>query len=188
MIITGEIIENNDGQILISAKVPAYLIGKQNIRTVEIEIVDGRTISRAQQKKFWATMGDICDYTGYDQDQARQLFELMYMAKTGCDWFSLSNVDMTTASDFIQFVIDFCLEHDIPIKDALERSPDVGRYLYMCLATRTCVLCGKKAITHRIGQNEAVALCRKHAHEATTTKDFMDLHHIWPIKLDKFTK
>lgn len=193
MIITGQIIENNDGQILISASVPNYLIEKQNITTVEIEIVDGRNITRRQQMKFWAIMGDFADYTGYDPDQARQLFELLYMAKTGCDYFSLSAkdpdkaVDMTTASDFIQFVVDYCLEHSIPIKDALDRSPDIGRYLYMCLATRTCCLCGKKAEVH-LTRDGAVALCRSHRLKAIDTPDFMELNHIWTIRLDEYLR
>jgi len=208
MIITGQIVDSVDSEVLISASFPSYLIEKRRIDTVEIIVTDGRHISADQRKKIYATMRDISLYTGHDTEDLKNIFKADYIASTGAPWFSLSNVDMTTASDFLQHMIDFCLVWGIPTMDSyLDRSPDIGRYLYMCLATRTCALCGKKAEVHHSGEDrvgmgrnrqkishlglQAVALCPEHhrlgkgAIHNIPEAEFYDLHHIWPIKLDE---
>lgn len=205
MIITGQILKTKDDKVLIGATFPDYLIEKQNIKTVGIEITDGRNISREQQKKIYATFNDISSYTGHVTEELKSIFKTMYLARTGGEWFSLSSVDMTTASDFLQFMIEFCIDHGIPTMDNyLDRAPDIGRYLYRCLATRTCALCGKKAEVHHSGEDkigmgrnrakihhlglQAVAVCRVHHTEIHNIpeSEFYDKYHLWPIKLDEY--
>lgn len=206
MIITGQVVDSNDTEMLISASFPSYLIEKRHIDTVEIIVTDGRHISPDQRKKIYATLRDISIYTGHAVDELKSIFKADYIAKTGELWFSLSNVDMTTASNFLQHLIDFCLIWGIPTKDNyLDRSPDIGRYLYMCLATRTCALCGKKAEVHHSGEDKvgmgrnrnkishlglkAVALCRQHHEFGIHTmpeSEFYEKNHIWPIRLDGY--
>ena len=205
MILTGKIIESDETGIVISAYFPDYLIEKRNIKTVEINITDGRHINAAQRKHIYATLRDISLYTGHDTEELKSIFKADYIAKTGEPWFSLANVDMTTASSFLQHLIDFCLTWGISTNDSyLDRSPDIGRYLYMCLATRTCSICGKRAEVHHSGEDRvgmgrnrlkishlgllATALCREHHTEihSKPEKEFFDKYHTWPIKLDEY--
>jgi len=205
MILTGKIIESDETGITISAYFPDYLIEKRHIKTVEINITDDRHINADQRRKIYATIRDISLYTGHNPEELKSIFKADYIAKTGDPWFSLANVDMTTASSFLQHLIDFCLIWGISANDSyLDRSPDVGRYLYMCLATRTCSICGKRAEVHHSGEDRvgmgrnrlkishlgllATALCRVHHTEIHTKpeKEFFDKYHIWPIKLDEY--
>jgi hypothetical protein len=212
MIITGKIVDYADEVMYISASFPSYLIEKREIKEVEIIVTDGRTITTPLRCHIYATLRDISLYTGHTVEELKDIFKADYIAKTGAKWFSLSDVDITTACDFLQHLIDFCLENWIPcIKDStyLERSPDVGRYLYKCLATRTCAICGKiGAEVHHSGESkvgmgrnrktihhlglQAVSLCadhhrfRKDAIHNIPEKEFFDKYHIWPIKLDEY--
>ena len=206
MIVIGEVIDYTDEIMLISCPFPGYLVEKREIKEVEISVTDGRTITTPLRKHIYATIRDISLYTGHTTEELKDIFKADYIAKTGEKWFSLSNVDMTTACNFLQHLIDFCLVWGIPTQDSyLERSPDINRYLYMCLATRTCALCGKKAEVHHSGEDrvgmgrdrakihhlglQAVALCRGHHEFGIHTmpeSEFFDLHHIWPIKLDEY--
>ncbi|HVI39436.1 MAG TPA: putative HNHc nuclease, partial [Anaerovoracaceae bacterium] len=90
-----------------------YLITKRDITECEIRLDDGRTISADQRKKIYATMRDISDYTGHLPDEIKALMKYDFIAKTGCNYFSLSDADMTTANDFLNFLIEFCIEQDI---------------------------------------------------------------------------
>jgi len=180
-----------------------YLITKRDITECEIRLDDGRTISADQRKKIYATMRDISDYTGHLPDEIKALMKYDFIAKTGCNYFSLSDADMTTANDFLNFLIEFCIEQDIPTLDSLlDRSPDIARYLYSCLANKKCALCGKKADLHHVdavgsGRNRkeivhkgmhVLPLCRTHHTEFHTIgKDtFCEEYHIFGIKLDDY--
>lgn len=206
MILTGRIVGSTETEILINASFPNYLIEKRNIDTVEIIINDGRNISADQRKKIYATLRDISLHTGHEIEDLKSIFKADYISKTGEPWFSLSKVDMTTANNYLQYLIDFCLDWSVPTKGSyLDRSPDVGRYLYKCLATRTCAICGEKAEVHHSGEDrvgmgrdrnkishlglKAVALCCKHHEFMVHTmpeSEFLEKNHIWAIKLDEY--
>lgn len=209
MIITGKVIDYAEEVMFISAPFPSYLLEKRNIKEVEVIVTDGRQISPEQRKKIYATLRDISLYTGHTVEELKSIFKADYIATTGEDWFSLSNVDMTTASNFLQHLVEFCLTWGIPTQDSyLDRAPDIGRYLYMCLATRTCCICGKKAEVHHSGEDKvgmgrsrakishfgllAVALCPEHhrlgkcAIHIIPEQEFYDMYHIWPIRLDEY--
>lgn len=206
MKLTGRIIKSTDTEIFINASFPGYLKEKFNVSTVEIIVSDGRHISADQRKKIYATFRDISLFTGHEILDLKNIFKADFIAKTGESWFSLSTVDMTTANHFLQYLIDFCLVWNVASKESyLERSPDVSRYLYMCLATRTCAVCGKRAEIHHSGNDrigmgrdrdsishlglKAVALCQRH-HEfmihTMSESEFFKKYHIWPIKLDEY--
>ncbi|SHN77496.1 putative HNHc nuclease [Desulfitobacterium chlororespirans] len=208
MIIHGQVVKTTDAEVFIRAPLSSYLVDKRRIDTVEIIVTDGRHISAAQRKHIYATLRDISLYTGHDVEDLKSIFKADYIATTGEPWFSLSNVDMTTASNYLQHLIEFCLVWGIPTLDSyLDRAPDVSRYLYMCLATRTCVLCGKKAEVHHSGEDrvgmgrnrqkishlglQAVALCAEHhrlgkgAIHNIPESEFFEKNHIYPIRLDE---
>lgn len=181
-----------------------FQIIKQNITECEIRLDDGRTISADQRKKIYATMRDISEYTGYLPEQVKAIAKYDFIAKTGCEYFSLSNTNMSTAREFLEYLIEFCIENDIPSKDnsLLDRSPDIARYLYCCLANKKCAICGKKADLHHVdhvgaGRNRkeivhkgmrVEPLCRIHHNECHNIgqQTFNEKYHIFGIKLDDY--
>lgn len=172
-----------------------------NLSRCNVELVDSRTISADQRKKIYATFNDISAYTGHVPDEVKAIMKYEYIAKTGCDYFSLKDVDMTTANEFLEFLIEFCIEWDIPTQDSLlDRSPDISRYIYTCLINKKCAICGAKSELHHIdavgmGRNrkeiihigmESLPLCRKHHTEIHTIgkHTFCEKYHIYGIKVD----
>ncbi|MEF9866348.1 MAG: putative HNHc nuclease [Oscillospiraceae bacterium] len=182
-----------------------YILQKQGINECEIRLVDGRTISSEQRKHIYATISDIAEYTGYLPDEAKAVLKYQFIADTGCEYFSLASVDMTTARKFLDFLINFCIENEIPTSDNLvNRAPDISRYLYACLINKTCCICGAHGkymvqLHHvdRVGmgrdRNEIIhkgmavmALCGKHHNLAHSMpqKEFDSKYHIYGIKAD----
>lgn len=203
MYITGYIQDIDASSITIVApfSAPALLANKQ-ITECEVRLNDGRHITADQRKKIYATFNDIADWTGYTSDQVKALLKYEYIAKTGCDYFSLSNVDMTTARDFLEFMIDFCLENDIPTKDNLaDRSPDISRYVYMCLLHKKCCITGNRCELHHVdtvgmGRDRKIIvheglrvlpLSRKYHNEIHNIGDaaFCKRYNVEPIMLNK---
>lgn len=124
---------------------------KKGIRTAQVILEDSRHISADQRKKLYATFNDISVYTGHVQEEVKAFMKYDFIAATGHEYFSLSDVDMTTAAQFLQHVIEFCLIWGIPTKDSLlDRSPDVARYIYKCALLKKCCITGKKAELHHL--------------------------------------
>lgn len=194
----------------------------------EIRLIDGRGISPAQRRKIFALVADIADWVTDvrgskkrrgEREVLRQL-QLLYLIDTAdseavrrqltahfcnlldIDLFSLADVDMTTAREFIDWLVALCVEYDIPCNDTLlARCEDVERYLYACVAKRRCAVCGKKADIHeveRVGMGrerrklhhlgQAVQpLCREHHMEVDRIgqQSFNEKYHIGTVRLDE---
>lgn len=178
---------------------------RTGFRTVEIRIDDGRTISGEQRRKIFAIIGDIADWSGYVPDDIRKLLTWRYCGENDVAPFSLSNTDMTTAREYINYLIEFCFRYDIPTTDTLlNRADEIGKYIYLCLEYRKCCICGKKAQIHhftgsRVGMGnnrneihnmgrDALPLCAEHHAEAHANGDLLlcDKWHIEPVKLDEY--
>lgn len=204
MITTAKIIKY-DGKLLLLAPEDNLFrdLAKKEIEKVELRLDDGRTISAEQRKKIFALIRDIAIWNGDDPETIRQFLTLDFVIKNGREsLFSLSNVDMTTARDFITYLIDFCFKWNVPTKDTtLNYTDDIGRYLYTCLEHRKCAICNKPAEVHhvnRIGMGRdrekivhvglnAIALCREHHDMAhCNEKKLFDYYHVYGIKLDEY--
>lgn len=98
----------------------------------------------------------------------------------GIEEFSLSDCDMSTAREFISYILEFAISWGIPLSEsAISRTDDIGRYLYFCIEHRVCAICGKRADLHHVdhvgmGRDrktiihigmQAEALCREHHEE-----------------------
>lgn len=142
-----------DGNVL-TVDVPFYdteYIIKKRVRDVQVFIEDGRRISADQRKKLYATFNDISEYTGHMPEYVKEFMKYDFISRAGCEHFSLSNVDMSTAKEFLQHVVEFCVEWGIPTKDSLlERTPDIARYVYKCALKKKCCISGKKAELHHL--------------------------------------
>lgn len=144
--------ENKEGTDLI-VSVPDLKLGdmlvRKKIQNAEIWFDDGRHISAEQRKKAYATIRDIADWTGYLPEEMKEILKYQHMMRTGDAYFSLSNCSMDTAREFINTILEFALENGIPLsEDALNRTDDIGRYLYYCLLHKKCAICGRDGEIH----------------------------------------
>lgn len=203
MILQGEIKEY-DGQAL-TIKAPfsdTFDFVKKRYTGCEIRLDDGRRISTDQRKKIYATLRDMSEYTGHDPEYMKELMKFSFMAETGREHFSLSDCDMTTARDYLEYLIEFCVTWDIPCTDSLAgRSPDIARYIYICLKNKKCCITGQKAQLHHV---DAVGMGRdrkdiihigmrvlplhwrlhKEAHDIGQA-EFDKKYHVFGIRLDE---
>ena len=114
-------------------------------RDVEVRIDDGRTITAEQRRKIYATIRDIADWNGDTPDAVKAYFKWSFCGDEEHEDFSLSNVDRETATAFLTYLIDFCIQWGVPCSDPLwDRCEDVERYVYACVMTRTCCITGHK--------------------------------------------
>lgn len=166
-------------QILIN--VPKHKLGsmltEKAIKKAEIRFDDGRTISAEQRKKAYATIRDISDYTGYLPEEQKEWLKYLHIERTGCSHFSLSDCTMDTAREFINTILEYALEMGIPLsEEAINRTDDIGKYLYFCLKHKKCAVCGGAGDIHHedaIGMGndrtevddsnyKKICLCRNH--------------------------
>ena len=164
----------------------------------ELRIDDGRTISAKQRKKTWATLNDISLWNGDDREVNHWWLKIMYMASKNSDYFSLSDCCITTARHYITFLLDFCLEWEVPLSEPLiNRTDDIDAAIYSSLKHRRCIICGLEGETHHwdvigMGRNRdtyddsehrKICLCRKHHDEAHQIgrDTFESKHHVYGI-------
>ena len=174
------------------------MLAEKCIKHAEMRLDDGRTISIEQRKKAYATIRDIADYTGYLPEEQKEWLKYLYISQTGSDYFSLSDCSMTTARDFISCILEWAIENGVPLSEnAIERTDDIGRYLYYCLKARKCAVCGKDGEIHHedtIGMendrrriddsnHKKICLCRLHhtiAHQKGV-KAFRECYKVYGI-------
>lgn len=184
--------------LLLDGEDKAALIKKKEITHVGLWLDDGRTISTLQRKKIYASVRDFSVFTGYTPEEAKEVLKFLYVERTGREYFSLSDCTMDTAREFINFIVDICLENGIILSDSLcERTEDIEYMLRSCLRNRRCSICGRKGEVHHwdaIGMgndrkhyddstNRKICLCRKHhslAHSYGRER-FMQVYHVFGI-------
>jgi hypothetical protein len=172
-----------------------------NAKTVEVRLDDGRTITAEQRRKIYATMRDIAEWSGDMPDAIKAYFKWSFCGDSEHEDFSLSDVDRETASEFLTYLIDFCIQNGVPCSDPLwDRCEDINRYMYACVMTRTCCITGKKnaQIHHydRVGMRSRDNICHvgmrvvplsadlhTMVHYSGGEDEFYKQHHIEPIAL-----
>lgn len=174
------------------------MLTKKQIKQAEIRFDDGRHISAEQRKKVYATIRDISDYTGYLPEEQKEWLKYLHISNTGCDYFSLSDCTMDTAREFINTILEYALEEGVPLsEEAINRTDDIGRYLYFCIMHRKCAICGRPGEIHHedaIGMGndrrkvddsnyKKICLCRLHhtkAHELGVER-FKQMYKVYGI-------
>lgn len=193
-----------DGEKLVV--VPSELIDRElvdkEIKMCELRFDDGRTISADQRRKIFSLIKEISMWSGHEPEYIRSYLTWDFCCRYGSDVFSLANVDMTTAREYINYLIDFCFKWSVPTREALiDRTEDIGKYLYACLYHKKCIVCNADAELHHVDHVgmgfdreqiihlglRAEAVCRKHHTEAHTIgqNTFDEKYHVYGIKLDK---
>lgn len=153
-----------------------YIMDKKIWQT-ELRLDDGRLISAAQRKKAYATIRDISDFTGYPPEDQKEWLKYLHIIHTGCDDFSLSDCSMDTAREFINTMMDYVIEQGIPLSErGIERTDDIGKYLFFCLKHKKCAVCGRDGEIHHVDtigmgndrrtlddtNHRKICLCREH--------------------------
>ena len=174
------------------------MIRRKGLRYAELRFDDGRHISVEQRKKAYATIRDIADWAGYLPEEMKEHLKYEHMIRTGDAYFSLSNCSMDTAREFINTILEFALENGVPLsEDALNRTDDIGRYLYCCIMHRKCAICGRDGEIHhedaigmgndrkRVDDSDyrKICLCREHhtaAHQMGV-KRFREMYKVYGI-------
>lgn len=174
------------------------LLLKKCIRTAEIRLDDGRHISAAQRKKIYATIRDIADYTGYMPEEEKEWLKYLHISRTGDAYFSLSTCSMDTAREFINTILEYAIEHGIPLSErGVDRADDIGKYLFYCLKHKKCAVCGRDGEIHHVdaigmgrdrktvddSNSRKICLCRTHhtiAHRRGM-KAFEQMYHVYGI-------
>ncbi len=185
-----------------------HYITAQGSTEADVYIRDGRTLSDEQRRKIFAILRDIAKCSGDDPESLRAFFTWDFCYKYDCEAFSLSTrrdnvADMTTAREFITYLLEFCLRYGVPMGERIaDRADDIGAAMYLCLEHRKCAVCGRKAEIHHIdaigmGGNrrqashigrEALALCRIHHTEIHTIgrRAFLDKYHLEGVRLTRY--
>ena len=200
---TGNIVSVNNDTVTVRLNADAqdWCID-HSARTCEIRLDDGRSITAQQRRKIYATIRDIAEWQGDMPESVKQYFKWSFCGDEDHEDFSLSNVDRETASQFLTFLIDFCIQNGVPCSDPLwDRCEDINRYMYACVMTRTCCITGKKnaQIHHydRIGMGrDRQSICHigmrvvpldpaihQMLHFSGGEEEFYKKHHVEPIEL-----
>lgn len=196
------------GELLIRAPYDdIFTMTKREYSQVLVQPIDGRQLSEKQRKACYALLREISDYTGQDIHSTKEYLKIRFLAddfgETADKIFSLSNAPMSLVCAYQRYLVRFILDFDIPCSfPLLEFVDDVADYVYSCLVTKKCCICGMPTDLHhieRVGMGrsrdeiihegmEVLPLCREHHGEAHTMPDdeFFEKYHIpGGIVLDK---
>lgn len=167
-------------------------------------IDDGRHISRDQQRKAYALLGEIDDWCGnYILALTKAQMKRHFLSSEHNNYvkpFSLGDCSMTQARDFIDFLISFCFANRVPfdsyVLDLIQGS--YGWELY-ALENKQCCICrnlAEVAHVHAVGigrdrqhishvGNSVMALCHKHHMEQHRIgiNNFMNKYHLKGVKV-----
>lgn len=187
-------------ELLIRAPYDDWLtMTRRDYREVLVQPIDSRPLSDKQRRMCYALLREISDYTGQGADATKEWMKIKFlsddMEQTADKIFSLSSAPMSLVCAFQRYLIRFILEWDIPCSfPLLEYVDDVQDYIYSCLVTKKCCICGAPTDLHhvqRVGMGrdrtdiihegmEVLPLCREHHAEAHTMPDaaFFEKYHI----------
>jgi hypothetical protein len=188
------------GEVLIRAPYDDWhTMVKREYKECLVQMVDSRPLSDKQRKLCYALLREISEYTGQSLSSTKELLKIKFLAddleQTADKIFSLSNAPMSLVCAFQRYLIRFILEWDIPCSfSLLEYADDIADYIYHCLITKKCCVCGMPTDLHhidRVGMGrdrtdiiheglEVLPLCRTHHTEAHTMPDaeFFERYHI----------
>lgn len=207
--VKGRIVDvKENGEITIVAHYDDWFtLTKRGYRECYVEMIDSRPLSDKQRRSCYAMIREIADWMGESKAEAKELLKVEFWTaelwQTADSLFSLSNAPMSVVAAFQRWLARFIVSHDIPTKKSLlSYVDDISDYVYSCLISRKCAICGRKTELHhvdRVGMGrdrteivhegmEVLPLCREHHTQAHSMPDaeFYALYHLdGGIKLDK---
>lgn len=195
------------GEILIRAPYTDFAaMCRREYKYVDIQLLDSRPLSAKQRRNCYAMIREISNWNGDTPEENKHFLKLDFwcgeLLQVADNLFSLSNAPMSVVAAFQSWLARFIVRNDVPTKvPMLEYIDDVDNYVYACLASKKCVICGKHADLHHVtsvgmGRDrneiihegmEVLPLCREHHTEYHTIgKDsFVDKYHVNGVPADK---
>lgn len=165
-----------------------------------IQLDDGRMISAAQRGLLYALFDDIQRWQGESHrrigiEKVKTILKESFCAKTNLPMFSLSNVTMTLAGEFVDYVLDYTFEFGVPLRfKTFEMAKTSRNWSYICFKHREGTVCKKaNAEVHHLdavgrrnrnkvdhSKMELIMLCREHHQEAHNIGDetFLKKHYV----------
>lgn len=195
----GEVVHfQKDGTVLIAVPLgtEAYKLDRQQIETCEVRFSDGRKISPSQRKFIYSLIWAIADFMAEEKETVKEALKESFRQKMRMkNSFSLSDVTITQANEFLEYLMGIVLDHGIPTKTPLsEMSADVGKYIYgCCIKGRCCIYNQPGQIVNLTHPGEPVQtgdfvlpLCERAVKELRTVglNEFTRVWHIKPIRAD----
>jgi len=171
-----------------------------------LDFYEKDTITDLQRDHYFALIGDLHEFNGFPKDVLDSQIRFEFMSYYLLDEYpSLSRGSMrkSTASELIQFVIDYCIQNGIPFrKQQFYLTADTSRMLFALTMKRLCLVCGKEnSQLHHVDavgagrdrtkvdhtKHEFLMLCPTHHQEIHTmkNKDFFEKYYVKPVKLNE---
>lgn len=194
-----------NGRVLIEATIP------DDVDETEIRLLwqDRDEITADQRKKVFAIVAEIAQWSAHDPEYVRRSLTADFLRQNierlQMSALSLAisgNCDKGTASMYIDFLVNFCIENDVPTSRPLrEYADDMERYTYSALLHKRCLICGKKADLHHVDQVSmgysrntkpqigalVMPLCREHHQEyhSIGRTAFGERYHVQAVPMDE---
>lgn len=174
---------------------------KREYREVDVQFIDSRPLSDKQRRSCYAMIREIAEWSGDTTESVKGILKLDFwrgeLLEIADTMFSLSNAPMSIVAAFQNWLARFIVRNDVTTKrPMLEYIDDVDDYVYACLISRKCPICGKRADLHHwqaigMGRNrgsiihegmEVYPLCREHHTEIHSIgkADFISKYHLNP--------
>ena len=175
---------------------------KELKRFVNCEVVlkDKDSITALQRKKAYAIIRDIAKYTGDTPANIKNFMKGQYLSVGGAD-ISLADCSKTEAKEFINVLLDYVIEMDIPInkEHPITLTEDIKHFLWKCIEQEKCCICGKehsgvysleqiatnsKDIDIKNVNTKKICLCETHLEEfgKLGKKEFMKKYNVVGIE------
>lgn len=152
--------------------------------SVEINVNAGeqqerlKQINEQQRKKIYVLFNDIAYYMGEDKEYVKEMTKGLFNRGK----FSLSDCQKELASDFIEYLICYCIVNEIPLtyhpSKLLEESAE--KYLAVCITKKVCCVCGQPGQKQYWEGTKKISLCSLHSTEAERIgkKDFEQKYYV----------
>ena len=176
-----------------------------------IEVIPVKKMSAAQNGLIHVLFKQYGEEKGYTMVEMKEIMKSEFARAYDIFNFETSKCDMQTANEFIAFMIEHALSHDINLyvynkhdrtfKNILEIDEVTNRYVIACLKSKKCVICNSDAdLEHWDNVNQIggykyddglkgrfISLCRKHHNEKhnTSREEFEKKYHIKGIFLNE---
>lgn len=167
------------------------------------EVVEAaQRISDDQRKKAYVLIRAIAEGMGEDVNTTKNLLKDNYCGIKEVSAFSLRDCTKERASDFIDYLVTFCVRQGVQINERMsDLVEDLEAYQRICIEERKCCICGRPGEIHHYDalgmgadrkhyddrDNRKMCLCREHHSEVHSTRmtkeEWCESYHIVPVKL-----
>lgn len=201
-IIQGRIIKIDEraGKLLIEAPFDDWhSMIKRGYTKCNIQLIDSRPLSDKQRKTCYKLIKTIAKDCGQPNDSVKEVMKMKFLEEdleVGPEYhFSLSDAPMSLVCAFQRYLVRFILDFDIPCDfRLLDFVDDVSDFIYSCLVSKKCCICGRPSDLHHLdavgaGRDredivhegmEVLPLCREHHTEIHQIgiQTFMNKYHL----------